>query len=315
MPAPQRFTLPTEHPTARLDKVLVELLGLSRARAKALLETGGVRVNGHKLKKGANVKGGDAIEVDEALAASTDKRGPPKAQPELDLRVVLEDPAFVILDKPAPMPSHPLDADELGTVANFLAARFPECIAANPAEPREAGLLHRLDVETSGLLAAARTPEAYAKLREAFGARQVEKIYLALTSGPLADSGTIELPLAHSTKDKRLMASVGSAESAVTLKARDAITHFKVLERKGDYSLIQVRIETGVMHQIRVHFASIGAPICGDALYGGPPVAGLDHQFLHAAKLGFAHPTTGAPVVAESPLPAMLDAVWKGLPA
>jgi 23S rRNA pseudouridine1911/1915/1917 synthase len=314
VPHRQKHQLPEGHAPVRLDKALVELLGLSRARAKKLLDDDAVRVNGRRSRKGVNVSGGDTIEVVEGAEAVSDPRAPPVPQPELVVRVAYQDASLVVLDKPAGMPSHPLLPDERGTAANFLAAHFPECVQANAEEPREAGLVHRLDVETSGLLAAARTPEAHAALRAAFAARTVDKRYTALCSGPLADEGEIELPLAHAPNDKRKMVALGSSEQAQKLKAREAHTEFKVLARKGDFSLLQVRIDTGVMHQIRVHLSAIGAPIVGDTLYGGPALAGLSRHFLHAARLGVTSPATQQLVQLESPLPQELQSVWDGIP-
>ena len=312
----QRLDLPASHPAERIDKVLVDALGLSRARAKKLFDDGAVRLNGKRVRKGAIAAPGDVIDVVlSAEAQVAPAEVPPIAQPELELKVAFEDAWVVVIDKPAGMPSHPLSPGELGTVANFLAARFPECVAANPAAPREAGLVHRLDTDTSGLLAAARTPAAHQALRAAFSARTVDKAYVAAVCGPLADSGAIELPVAHAPGDARKMVALGSADAALRLKARDARTTFEVRARKGDCSLLEVRIDTGVMHQIRVHLSAVGAPILGDLLYEGPPSPRLERQFLHAAKLGWPHPDTGARVTVESPLPEDLRSAWDAAPA
>lgn len=312
----KRIELPAGAAPERIDKVLVDALGLSRARAKKLFEEGFVKVNGKRVRKGVMAGGGDVVEVHlPAEAAQPASQAAPEAESALEVRVAYEDPAVVVLDKPAGMPSHPLQPGEHGTAANFLMARFPECLTANPEAPREAGLVHRLDIETSGLLAAARTPEAHQALRAAFSARTVDKRYLAAVRGPLADEGEIELPIAHAPGDARKMLATGAETEAAKLKARPARTTFKVLERKGDDSLLEVRIDTGVMHQIRVHLSAIGAPILGDALYGGPAVPGLTRQFLHAALLGFTSPGTGQQVVVESPLPQALQDVWESLKA
>jgi 23S rRNA pseudouridine1911/1915/1917 synthase len=138
----------------------------------------------------------------------------------------------------------------------------------------------------------------------------VEKIYLAAVSGPIGDEGLIELPLAHDPRDKRKMLALGSDDLATQYKARQARTSFKVLERAIDRSVLEVRIDTGVMHQIRAHLAAIGAPILGDALYGGEALPGLKRHFLHATKLGFMHPMLGQRVDVESPLPPDLVKAW-----
>lgn len=313
VPARERVQLPAGQAPERVDKVLVEAFGLSRARAKVLFEDGAVKVNGSRVRKGAMVAGGDVIEVVLSTEATVDPaQTPPEPQPELALTVAYQDAAVVVLEKPPGMASHPLKAGERGTAANFLAAHFPECVGANPAAPREAGLVHRLDIDTSGLLAAARTPSAHEALRQAFAARAVDKRYQAAVFGPIADEGEIELPLAHAPGDARRMVACGSEDEATRLKARPARTSFHVLERRGEASLLRVRIDTGVMHQIRVHLSAVGAPILGDALYGGPAIDGLPRHFLHASALGFQSPA-GTRVELESALAADLAAVWERL--
>ena len=311
--ARERVQLPAGKAPERVDKVIGEAFKLSRTRTKALFEEGAVKVNGSRVPKGAMVGGGDIIEVELSAEATVDHaQTPPEPQSELALTVAYQDAAVVVIDKPAGMASHPLKAGERGTVANFLAAAFPECLTAHPAAPREAGLVHRLDIDTSGLLAAARTPAAHEGLRAAFAARVVDKRYLAAVFGPLADEGEIELPLAHAPGDARRMVACGSDDEATRLKARAARTSFHVLERRGEASLLRVRIDTGVMHQIRVHLSAVGAPILGDALYGGLAIAKLSRHFLHASALGFQSPA-GSRVDLESPLPADLSTVWDAL--
>ena len=212
------------------------------------------------------------------------------------LTVLYEDEALIFVDKPARVPSHPLQPGETGTVANALVARYPE-LAAVGDDPREAGLCHRLDVETSGVLLAARTPEAWKTVREAFDARRVDKRYLALVSGPLADEGEIELPLMHSGDHVRPALAGGG---------REAHSKFRVVARAGLCSLVEVQILTGVLHQVRAHLAAVGAPVWNDAQYGGTADPSLDRFFLHAAKLSLAHPVTGMTVSVESPLPEEL---------
>lgn len=279
----------------RIDLVVGEALGLSRARVKALFEEGAVRRNHKKAKKGETVAAGDALEIDLPAAIGSAAATPDAA---LELRVLLEDDALVFVDKPAGVPSQPLQPGELGTVANALVARYPE-MAAVGDDPREAGLCHRLDVETSGVLLAARTRAAWEALRAAFSDdRGVEKRYLALVKGPLADEGTIEVPLAHSG-DHVVPGDAG----------RPAITEFSVRARRGSYALVDVRLVTGVLHQVRAHLASVGAPIVGDALYGGAVEPGLARFFLHAVSLKVKHPLTGQALRAESPLPPELAKV------
>ncbi len=290
----------------RVDLFVGEALGLSRAKLKRLFEEGAVKVNGRPAKKGLLVAAGQRITV----AWEEETR---EAVPDADfpLVVLYEDASLVAVDKPAGRPSHPLRPGETGTVANALVARYPECAQASE-DSREGGLCHRLDIETSGVLLAARTREAWHALRSAFGGRDVDKRYLALVTGPLAEEGEIELPLRHHPRHPdRVEPALPGAEGA-----REAHSLFRVLGRAGEYSLVEVRILTGVLHQVRAHLAGVGAPLVGDTLYGGREEPGLSRFFLHARSLGFTHPVTGKALHVESPVPPELTAVLQrlGLP-
>ncbi|TSC33151.1 RluA family pseudouridine synthase [Corallococcus sp. Z5C101001] len=282
----------------RVDLFVGEALGLSRARMKRLFEEGQVRVDGRPAKKGLTVTAGQKVSV-------TVEEAPREAVPDTDFPLVVlhEDASLLFVDKPAGRPSHPLHPGETGTVANALVARYPECAQASQ-DPREGGLCHRLDVETSGVVAAARTREAWTAVRESFSGREVDKRYLALVTGPLADEGEVEVPLRHHPRhpDRVEPAPYGAED------AREALSHFRVLSRAGDYSLVEVRILTGVLHQVRAHLAGVGAPLVGDALYGGREAPELGRFFLHARSLTVPHPVTKAPVKVESPLPGELVA-------
>lgn len=282
----------------RVDLAVGEALGLSRARVKKLFESGAVRVGSRVARKGERVEAGQrlAVELEEESREAV-------ADESLPLVVLHEDEALVFVDKPAGRPSHPLQPGERGTVANALVARFAECAQASE-DPREGGLCHRLDVETSGVVVAARTREAWRAVREAFSRREVDKRYLALVTGPLADEGEIELPLRHHPRHPdRVEPAVEGGEGA-----REAHSLFRVLRRAGEYSLVEVRILTGVLHQVRAHMAAVGAPIVGDTLYGGREEPELGRFFLHASALELRHPVTGRPVRVECPLPPELRA-------
>ena len=281
----------------RLDLVVGEALGLSRAKLKALFDEGLVRVDGRRVKKGQLAKAGQAVEVE---LDETPRAAAPEASAPLS--VLHEDQVLVFVDKPAGVPSHPLEPGEVGTVANALVARYPECGLASD-DPREGGLCHRLDTGTSGVLLAARTREGWQKMREAFGGEGVDKRYWALTTGPLADEGEIDLPLRHARADRVEPAALGGPGT------REARSSFRVLARAGEFCLVEVRIHTGVLHQVRAHLSAIGASVVGDALYGGRPEPGLDRFFLHARRLELTHPVSGAPLSVESPLPAELTRV------
>lgn len=291
------LTVAPERAGTRLDLFVGEALSLSRAQLKRLFEEDRVRVNGRKAKKGQPVQAGQQISVEpldthvEAVADAT-----------IPLVVLHEDDALIVVDKPGGTPSHPLRPGELGTVANAVIARYPECAEASE-DPREGGLCHRLDVETSGALLIARDRETWKVMREAFGQRRVDKKYWALTTGPIADEGEIQLPLRHSRSGERVEPAVDGVD------AREALSEFKVLERKGEYSLVEVTILTGVLHQVRAHLAAIGAPILGDPTYGGRPAPELGRFFLHARSLSFDHPKSALRVHVESPLPPELEKV------
>lgn len=286
--------VPADAAGMRVDVWLAGALDLPRTRVKELLERGAVRIGGRPPRKGDRTVAGARVEV-----TLPDEDPRPVPQPELPLTVIHVDPELVAVDKSSGMPSHPLEPGERGTVVNALVARHPECADAS-ADPREGGLVHRLDTLTSGVLLAARTPEAWRTLRDAFSGRQVDKRYLAVVTGPVADDGEIDLPLRH---------RADHVEPALSGGGREALTDFRVLSRAGDASLLEVRIHTGVLHQIRAHLAAIGAPVLGDADYGGRPLPGLDRFFLHAARLGFAHPATGSHLELSAPLPPELRRV------
>jgi 23S rRNA pseudouridine1911/1915/1917 synthase len=288
--------------SGRLDKVVAKLFGVSRGRAMDWIAEGRVRVDGLRAPKGAPVVAGARISVD---MPPPDQ---PVPQPELAIRIVHADEHLVVADKPAGMPSHPLKPGEKGTAANALVGRFPELAAVGP-QLREGGLVHRLDTDTSGLLLAARTEAAYGMLRAQFTARSVEKGYLALAQGEIHAGGEIALPLAH---DGPRMTAISDPEYAEAHGARPAVTRFLPVERRGGFTLLDVEIPTGVMHQIRAHLAFIGHPLAGDTLYGGPLLPGLDRHFLHASRLAFAHPD-GSRARFESPLPPDLAAALGAL--
>lgn len=296
-PLPRELTADEGSAGKRVDLFVGEALGLSRAKLKRLFEDGAVRVDGRVAKKGALVQPGMRVSV-----ALVEEDAAAVADAALELSVLHADEALVFVDKPAGTPSHPLRPGETGTVANALIARFPECAGASE-DPREGGLCHRLDIETSGVMVAARSRADWKAVRDAFGGRAVEKIYWALVTGPLADEGEIDLPLRHAGRSDRVEPAADGVD------ARPAYSAFRVLHRKGEYALVEVRIETGVLHQVRAHLAAVGASIVGDALYGGRPCEGLGRFFLHARRLGVPNPRLGGGqvTVVESPLPPELS--------
>lgn len=292
--------VPAEARGQRVDLFVGERLSLSRNRLKALFEAEAVRVDGRKVKKGASLAVGQTVlvELQDAPSGAVADAG-------VSLVILFEDEALLAIDKPAGVPTQPIEPGETGTIANALVAKQPD-LAQVGDDPREAGLCHRLDVETSGVLLAAKTKAAWKAMRAAFSEPGgVDKRYLALVRGPLADEGEIELPLVHAGDHVR-PALEGE-------EARPARSSFRVLARKGVVSLVEVRLFTGVLHQVRAHLAAVGAPIVGDTRYGGRTVEGLSRFFLHAASLEFEHPVSRRVVRVESPLPAELKAVADAL--
>jgi len=213
---------------------------------------------------------------------------------------IFKDEDILVVEKPAGMPSVSLKEDEEETLASWLLKKFPK-LSTLPKGKLEAGLVHRLDNDTSGLMVAARTVGAYKNLREQFDEGKVLKEYMALVIGNPPAKGMIEDPIAHHERKKKKM--------VVSKSGRPAETKFKVIKRFGKkYALLAVKIRTGVRHQIRTHLASIGFPIAGDTLYQNPKKRGEDtldlkRHFLHASKLGFTHPKTGMWLEFSSQLP------------
>jgi len=282
----------------RLDVFLArQVSGCSRRVAQQAIAAGDVRVNGRRVRKGRQVFAGDVVTVPDELGA-------PAAlapNPSLDVPVLYEDAAVIAIDKPAGMASHALHAAEADTAANFLLARYPELAAVGRSD-REPGLVHRLDTDTSGVLLVARTAPAYVALRRQFSMHHVQKEYLALVHGDVPAAGEVRTAIAHDRHNRRKMRVHARAGVA---GARPALTRYRPLERFGTAALLAVEITTGVMHQIRVHLASIGHPIAGDVLYGGERLAGAPaRHLLHAAGVTFVHPESGRRTTVSSPPPA-----------
>ncbi|HET9991434.1 MAG TPA: RluA family pseudouridine synthase [Kofleriaceae bacterium] len=256
----------------RVDKVLAKHYPAAGRRQLAeLFEAGEVKLRGKKAKKGDFVSPGDEIELAREPVSGDALR--PQPDPAIALEVLLETPDIIVVNKPAGMPSQPLRAGELGTVANAIVARWPECAAIGD-DPRDGGLVHRLDIGTSGVLVAARTAEAYRRLREAFGKGDVQKHYLAIVEG-VPSVNEIEAPLSQR----------GDHVAVDHNDGLTAVTTLHPLESSGSYSLVRCFAKTGRMHQVRAHLAFAGSPIAGDTLYRGTPLAEHPGFFLHAHEI------------------------------
>jgi 23S rRNA pseudouridine1911/1915/1917 synthase len=292
MTAERRLEVPADAAGSRLDQFLAGPLG-SRARAQSLIDAHRVRVDGQVRAKRHLVRGGEVVEVqdeDSPPALSADAAPAPFA-------VAYEDEYLVVVDKPAGVVVHPARGHWTGTLAQALAGR-----AAGGEEPWRAGIVHRLDRDTSGLLVVAKSDEVHRALKALLAGRRLRREYLALVDGhPSSRTGTIDAPIGRHRRDRVLM-------SIDTDEPREARTHFELERLLPAAALLRVVLETGRTHQIRVHMAAIGHPVCGDRAYGVAERYGLDRQFLHAARLAFAHPVTGTPVDVGSPLPGDLEA-------
>jgi 23S rRNA pseudouridine1911/1915/1917 synthase len=269
----------------RLDVFLARSAG-SRAAAQRLIAAGRVQVDGEPRAKRHTVAAGERVTIAPADEA------PAPAVPDARYAVAYEDEHVLVIDKPAGVVVHPAQGHEQGTLAQALAGR-----AAGGEDPLRAGIVHRLDRDTSGLLVVARTEAAHAALKEQMRRREITREYLALVEGrPGARAGTIDAPLG---RDRRVRTRV----STETEEPRPAVTHFEVERPLPGFTLLRVRLETGRTHQIRAHLLAIGHPVAGDREYGRAGLLGLDRQFLHAEHLAFRHPVTGEEVDLRSPLP------------
>jgi 23S rRNA pseudouridine1911/1915/1917 synthase len=274
----------------RLDAFLAEPLG-SRARAQRLIEAGAVLVDGRAAPKRHRLSAGEVVSVDEPPPA------PAPDLPDAEFAVRYRDEHLLVVDKPAGVVVHPARGHHSGTLAQALAG-----VAAGGEDAARAGIVHRLDRDTSGLLVVARSEAVHRALRNALQARKITREYLALVEGrPPARSGTIDAPLG---RDRR----VRTRMSTDTDEPRAAITHFEIERALPRTTLLRVRLQTGRTHQIRAHLRAIDHPVVGDPEYGTPGRLGLERQFLHAARLAFDHPVTGGRIDVSSPLPADLRA-------
>ena len=283
-----RIEVPAEAAGERLDIFLATHVG-SRAAAQRTIDAGRVRVDGEERAKRHALRGGEVVEVREEPEA------PAVEAPEAAYAVAWEDEHLLVVDKPAGVVVHPARGHASGTLAQAL-----ERHGAAGGEPGRAGLVHRLDRDTSGLLVVARSDAVHAALKAQLKARGILREYLALVEGrPSARTGMIEAPLG---RDRRVRTRI----STDTADGRAAVTHFATEAALEGYTLLRVRLETGRTHQIRAHLKAIGHPVVGDPEYGRSGALGLERQFLHAEHLAFEHPVTGARVDVRSLLPADL---------
>ena len=266
----------------------------SRAAAERLLSAGAVLVDGEPRGKSHKLAGGEEVAIEPPAAVEQPVVPPP------ELTLAYEDEHLLVVDKPAGVVVHPAPGHAGGTLAQALAIA-----GAKGGEEDRPGIVHRLDRDTSGLLVVARSEEAYEALRELVRRRELTREYLALVVGkPQSRRGTIDAPVGRDRHDRL-------RHSLETDTPREAVTHFELEELLPRHTLLRVRLETGRTHQIRVHLAAIDLPVAGDPTYGIAGDLGLERQFLHAARLAFEHPVTGAAVDIPAPLPLDLAAALR----
>jgi len=286
---------PAEAAGDRLDRFVAALPDVGTRSAAERLLAEGVLVDGERRPKSFRLQGEEVIALPDPPAAPE-----PKAPPQV--QAVYEDEHLLVVDKPAGVVVHPGAGHRSGTLADALSGR-----SGGGDDPERPGIVHRLDRDTSGLLVVARTEEAYRRLQALVRRRALERGYLALVRGrPRSRAGRIEAPIG---RDRRHPTRI----SLDTERPRDAATRFEIEEQLERHTLLRVHLETGRMHQIRVHLAAIGLPVVGDQVYGVLE-PGLGRQFLHAATLAFPHPMTGERIEAESPLPPDLATFLDRLP-
>jgi 23S rRNA pseudouridine1911/1915/1917 synthase len=311
MPEPVRLQaqVPDASAGRRFDAVLAELFPEhSRSRLAGWIKSGQARLDGREVRPRDPVRGGEQVTVDAEIGIQTDAPAE-----DIALDILFEDEHVIVIDKAAGLVVHPGAGNPAGTLVNALLHRD----ASLAALPR-AGIVHRLDKDTSGVMVIARTLEAHTALVEQLSARKVHRQYLAVVVGALVSGGTANAPIDRHPRDRLRM--------AVREDGKEAVTHFRLRERFRAHTLLECRLETGRTHQIRVHMAHLKHPIVGDPLYGGPlklprgasdetiaTLRGFRRQALHAETLEFSHPVTGEPVRCSAPVPADMHALVEAL--
>lgn len=292
---------------SRADVFVSLHFDLTRTASARLLSEGAVTVNGAPAAKNTRLRAGDEVGV--TLPPVRETETLPEALP---LEIIYEDEDIAVVNKPKGMVVHPAAGNESGTLVNALLYHMGDRLSGIGGE-RRPGIVHRIDKDTSGLLVVAKNDFAHTVLSESLKEHGIDREYKAVCVGNLRDdSGTVDKPIGRNPRDRKKM--------AVVPDGRNAVTHYTVLERYSGFALLDVRLETGRTHQIRVHLSSIGHPLLGDTLYGGGQtrfekqnVALLAGQTLHAYRLTLKHPRTGEPMRFEAPLPAYFEAILRKL--
>jgi 23S rRNA pseudouridine1911/1915/1917 synthase len=313
MPPEHVVHIQVDQHAARLDQFLAEAIpGLSRSQIQKLIRQGCVCLSTSPAYQTKQITRPSAsVQPGEVITVHLFAPQPTAPQPEaIPLDIVFEDDDLIVINKPAGLVVHPAHGHSAGTLVNALLAHYPDLAAMTESDADSAdrpGIVHRLDRDTSGLLIVARTPAALQHLHRQFKTRTVEKVYLALVFGrPDAPEGVIDVPLGRDPRQRQKFAARPGG--------KPARTHYRVRAELGAYSLLEIGLETGRTHQIRVHLAWLKCPVVGDTVYGRQKNSlGLKRQFLHAWRLRFEHPRTGEMLALEAPLASDLQTVLAGL--
>ena len=285
----------------RLDIVVSELSDLTRTNVKRLADEGKILVNGKNEKVSYKVSIGDKISIEVPEAVETDIK-----PQEIPVEIIYEDNDIIVVNKPKGMVVHPANGNPDGTLVNAMLAHCKGSLSGIGGEIRP-GVVHRLDKDTSGILVLAKNDKAHNNMSKQIQDRFVIKKYIALVKGIIEEEeATIDMPIARSDRDRKKM--------AVNKNGKNAITHFKVLKRYEKYTLLDIKIDTGRTHQIRVHMAEIGHPVVGDEVYSnGKNEFGVQGQMLHAKSLEFDHPITGKHMILEAQIPEYFKEILQKL--
>lgn len=291
-----------EQVSKRIDAYMAEKYeDISRVAIQRLIETGKILVNGKKVKASYKVQVNDKITMEQEKAVEVEL----KAQ-DIPVEIIYEDRDIIVVNKPKGMVVHPANGNPDGTLVNAIMAICKDSLSGIGGEIRP-GIVHRLDKDTSGILIVAKNDKAHINLSEQIKEHKVKKTYIALVKGIVKENNaTINMPIGRSEKDRKKM--------AVTKKGKEAITHFKVLKRYDKYTLLEINIETGRTHQIRVHLSQIGYPIVGDEVYSkGKNEWNIKGQCLHAKSLDFKHPITNEDMHLEAKIPQYFEKILEEL--
>lgn len=301
----KKYIVPIEFEGKRLDSFIssrFEILSRKIVQQAIILEN--VTVNGELVKKNFLLKKGDVIEINEVIFDKYSKIIP---NPGMEISVIFQNRNFIVVDKPGKVPTQPIRPGEKNTLLNAVAARFPD-IKGIGEGGQMSGVVHRLDKDTSGLLVFARNDDTYNSLRHQFRKHSIKKIYQVLVEGNVAKKRTIVHEMAHHYRNKKKMIIIDSPSQSFRGKKYIAELEYRPVKHYGEYTLLEIQLKTGVMHQIRVQLAYIGHPVAGDVLYGSKNIEEKDKKtfsrhFVHAHKLGFNDPETGKKREFSSPLP------------